>query len=280
MVRMLIDSFEAERILLAYNQQKRSVKVYLDLGFTDEDVKIQEDKIVIRDLEYEIEVIEKLAKKPAVFLLEETPRIIAFYDERYYKLEPIENTAPTLEIDGIRMHRTKHMTPQEDARRKVETVDVTANEDVLDICTGLGYTAIASYKKDARVTTIEKDPNVIEIARYNPYSRDLFTGVELGEIELILEDASITVKSFKSDTFDVILHDPPRFSHAGELYSEKFYRDLFRILRKNGRLLHYVGKPGSKYRGKDFVKGVQNRLMDVGFRTEKVLDGESILAYR
>ena len=275
---MLIDSFEAERILIAYEQQKGSVKVYLDLGFADEEVKIRKDKVIIRNLEYDIEVIEKLAKKPAAFLLEETPRIIAFYDQRYYKLEPIENTAPTLEIDGIRMHRTKHMTPIEDARRKVKTVGVSSDDDVLDICTGLGYTAIASYRENARVTTIEKDPNVIEIARYNPYSRDLFHGIKQEEIKLIMEDASIAVKSLEENSFDIILHDPPRFSHAGELYSEEFYRDLFRILRKYGHLLHYVVKPGSKYRGKDFVKGVQNRLMDVGFKTEKVLEGESILA--
>ena len=277
---MLIDSFEAERILIAYEQRKGSVKVYLDLGFIDEDVKLQKNKIIIGDFEYNIKVIERLAKKPAIFLLEEIPRIIAFYDERYYKLEPIENTAPTLEIDGIRMHRTKYMTPLEDALRKVETAGVGIDEEVLDICTGLGYTAITSYRKDSRVTTIEKDPNVIEIAKYNPYSRDLFLGVEQEEITLIVEDASVAVKSFEENSFDVILHDPPRFSHAGELYSEEFYRDLFRILRKNGRLLHYVGKPGSKYRGKDFVKGVQNRLIDVGFRTEKVLDGESILAFK
>jgi predicted methyltransferase len=280
MVRLLIDSFEAERILIAYDQRMGSVKTYLDLGFTEVVVKIRDNTIIIGDFEYDIKVIEKLAKKPAVFLVEEIPRIIAFYDERYYKLEPIENTAPTLEIDGIRMHRTKHMTPLEDAKRKVETVGVSLDDDVLDICTGLGYTAITSYRKSSRVTTIEKDPNVIEVAKYNPYSRDLFLGVEQDEIKLIMEDASIAVKSFKDDSFDVILHDPPRFSHAGELYSEVFYGDLYRILRKSGRLLHYVGKPGSKYRGKDFVKGVQNRLIDVGFRTEKVLDGESILAYK
>jgi predicted methyltransferase len=277
---VLIDSFEAERILIAYEQRKGSVKVYLDLGFRDEDVTIRKDKIVIGSLEYDIKVIERLAKKPAVFLLEEIPRIIAFYDEKYYKLEPIENTAPTLEIDGIRMHRTKHMTPLEDARRKVETVGVSSDEEILDICTGLGYTAITSYRKDSRVTTIEKDPNVIEIAKYNPYSQDLFSGIEQEEITLIMDDASRAVKSFERDAFDVILHDPPRFSHAGELYSEEFYKDLFRILRRDGRLLHYVGKPGSKYRGKDFVKGVQNRLTEVGFKTEKVLDGGSILAHK
>ncbi len=277
---MLIDSFEAERILIAYEQRKESVKAYLDLGFTEEEVKLRQGKIVINDFEYDIKVIEKLAKKPAVFLLDTIPKIIAFFDEKYYKLEPIENTAPTIEIDGIRMHRTKHMTPLEDARKKVETIAAISDEDVLDICTGLGYTAIASYRKDSRVTTIEKDHNVIEIAKYNPYSSDLFEGIEQGEIKLIIEDASSTVKSLKNESFDAILHDPPRFSHAGELYSGEFYIDLFRILRKKGRLLHYVGKPGSKYRGKDFAKGVQNRLTEVGFKTERVLDGESILAYK
>ncbi|MCG3220500.1 MAG: methyltransferase [Candidatus Heimdallarchaeota archaeon] len=277
---MLLDSFEAERILIAHDQRKGSVKAYLDLGFTEEEVKFRQDKIIISDFEYDIKVIEKLAKKPAVFLLDKKPKIIAFFDERYYKLEPIENTAPTIEIDGIRMHRTKHMTPLEDAQRKVETMRINANEDVLDICTGLGYTAIASYRRDSKVTTIEKDHNVIEIAKYNPYSKDLFQGIEQEEIKLILEDASKSVKTLKNESFDAILHDPPRFSHAGELYSEEFYGDLYRILRKSGRLLHYVGKPGAKYRGKDFIKGVQNRLMDVGFKTEKVLDGGSILAYK
>ena len=105
-------------------------------------------------------------------------------------------------------------------------------------------------------------------------------GINQKEIELILEDASIAVKSFNNESFDAILHDPPRFSFAGELYSEEFYSELFRILRRGGRLLHYIGSPGSKYRGKDFVKGVQRRLMEVGFRTKRTPDGESILAYK
>ena len=108
----------------------------------------------------------------------------------------------------------------------------------------------------------------------------VFKDLKQGEIKLIIEDASSAVKTLKDESFKAILHDPPRFSHAGELYSGEFYRDLFRILRKNGRLLHYVGKPGSKYRGKDFAKGVQNRLSESGFKTERILDGESILAHK
>jgi len=277
---MLIDSFEAKKILEAYHQGKESTLAFFDLRFTQQRVLFKKDKIIIGDFSFDLKTIHKIAKNPSVFLIDKKPKKIAFFDERYYKLEPIENTAPTIEIDGIRMHRTKHITPLEDARRKIFAVNVAANEKVLDICTGLGYTAIESFRMKALVTTIEKDHNVIEIARYNPYSTDLFAGIEDNKIDLILEDACVAVKQMADETFDVILHDPPRFALAGELYSQEIYVDLFRILKEGGRLLHYVGKPGSKYRGKDFISGIQRRLNEVGFKTKRTDDNESVLAYK
>jgi predicted methyltransferase len=280
MTGMLIDSFEARKILEAFDEGRDSMLAFFDLRFTQAEVRFRKGKIVIDDIYYDPEVIRKIAKNPAVFLVEDPPRIIAFFDESYYKLEPIENTAPTLEIDGIRMHRTKYQTPLEDARNKISLVSVSEGEDVLDICTGLGYTAIESYRKKARVITIEKDPNVIEIAEHNPYSRELFKGIEERKITLLNEDASEAIESFADESFNVILHDPPRFSLAGELYSGSFYRELYRVLREGGRMLHYVGKPGSRYRGKDFISGIEQRLTDCGFQTERTEDNESILAYK
>ncbi|MHA1690082.1 MAG: class I SAM-dependent methyltransferase [Candidatus Heimdallarchaeaceae archaeon] len=277
---MIIDSFEAERIINAHQKRKTSIKVKLDLGLTNQIVYLKEDNIKIGDFTYTLKTIKKLEKAQAAFLLEKKPRKIAFFDECFYKLEPIKGTVPTIEIDGIRMHRTKHMTPIEDAERKIEYVGVKSSDIVLDICTGLGYTAIQAKRKNATVTTIEKDPNVLEIAGFNPYSRELFDGIEQGEISLMNENATDSVKKFDNDSFSVILHDPPRFSFAGELYSEEFYGELYRILKPKGRLLHYVGNPGSKYRGKDLVKGVQNRLNSVGFHTKKTPDGESVLGYK
>jgi len=277
---MLIDTFEARRILEAFEEGRDSIVAFFDLRFTQEEVRFREGKIVIGEISYDPKVIRKIAKNPAVFLVEDPPRIIAFFDESYYKLEPIENTAPTLEIDGIRMHRTKYLTPLEDARNKIKLVAVAEGEDVLDICTGLGYTAIESYRKKARVITIEKDPNVLEIAEYNPYSRDLFKGIEERKITLLNEDASEAIKSFADNSFNIILHDPPRFSLAGELYSKSFYRELYRVLREGGRMLHYIGKPGARYRGKDFISGIEQRLTDVGFHTERTDDNENVLAYK
>lgn len=277
---MLIDSFEARKILEAFEEGQDSMLAFFDLRFTQEQIRFRGGKIIIRDIEYEPEVLRKISKNPAIFLVEDPPRIIAFYDECYYKLEPVENTAPTLEIDGIRMHRTKHLTPLEDARIKIKLVEVAEGEDVLDICTGLGYTAIEAYRKRARVITIEKDSNVIEIAEYNPYSRDLFKGIEERKITLLNEDASEAIKSFADNSYDVIIHDPPRFSLAGELYSKSFYRELYRVLRAGGRVLHYVGKPGSKYRGRDLISGIIIRLTENGFRTQRTEDNESVLAYK
>ncbi|MBY9000699.1 MAG: methyltransferase [Candidatus Heimdallarchaeota archaeon] len=277
---MIIDSFEAEKIIVAYQKKLTSVTINLDLGLVKQAVTIKGNEVKIKDFVYDIKTIKKIVKNQAAFKLEEKPRKIAFFDGAYYKLEPIRGTVPTIEIDGIRMHRTKHMTPLEDAERKILYVNINSSDTVLDICTGLGYTAIQAHLKKAKVTTIEKDPNVLEIAGFNPYSRQLFEGIEKGKITLINDNAADAVMNFESESFSVILHDPPRFSFAGELYAEEFYAELYRILKSGGRLLHYVGNPGSKYRGKDFVKGVQNRLNLVGFRTKKTPDGESVLGYR
>ena len=178
----------------------------------------------------------------------------------FYKLVP--TVPPTIEINGIRMHRTKGTTPLRDTLSKVNTVNPTEGETVLDTCMGLGYTAIETAGRGAYVITIERDPNVIELARINPWSRQLFTG---GRIQVIRGDALEVVKRFKDGSFDAVIHDPPRFSLAGQLYSLEFYGELFRVLRPGGRLFHYVGNPGGKYRKKDLQRGVMERLRRAGF---------------
>ena len=47
---------------------------------------------------------------------------------------------------------------------------------ILDICTGLGYTSIAAYRRGAQVTTIELDPMMTRMCQMNPHSRDLLGG--------------------------------------------------------------------------------------------------------
>ncbi|MGC8993675.1 MAG: methyltransferase [Candidatus Aenigmatarchaeota archaeon] len=190
---------------------------------------------------------------------------ISFFDEKtkkFYKLVKTE-TWPTLEISGIHMHRIKDVDPKTDTELKIKSLGKIYGK-ILDICTGLGYTAIlvARNKKVEKVITIEKDKNVIKIAKQNEFSKELF---ENPKIEIIIGDAFEEVKKFENESFNFIIHDPPRFSLAPELYSQEFYNQLFRVLKKGGKMFHYTGEPG-KLSGKNYLKGIVKRLLLAGFK--------------
>ena len=52
---------------------------------------------------------------------------------------------------------------------------------------------------------------------------------------------------------------------ACHLYSGEFYARLFRVLREGGKVFHYTGEPGSRYRRVDLRRGVMRRLRQAGF---------------
>jgi len=251
---------DARRLILS----KGRVKLNLDLRKTNRtfEILLKGGEFVFPDgTRVEMGVIERIARDDdTVYFVKSGVYKAAIACEGYYKLVP--TIPPTIEINGIRMHRTKETNPLQDTRDKVNAVKPGEGETVLDTCMGLGYTAIEASKRGAYVITIEKDPNVIELARINPWSRELFTG---GRIQVVQGDAFDVAKRFKDESFDVVIHDPPRFSLAGQLYSKEFYRELFRVLKPGGRLFHYVGNPGRKYRKKDLPRGVMERLRRVGF---------------
>ncbi|GIL46786.1 hypothetical protein Vafri_3676 [Volvox africanus] len=133
---------------------------------------------------------------------------------------------------------------------------------------GLGYSAIACARLGARrVVTLELDPCVLEVARQNPQSAELFDSG--GVIDIKLGPAQETVTTLPDEAFSAVLHDPPRFSHAGELYSQAFYDQIFRVLKCGGRFFHYTGNPGSR---SSIPKGVKERLIRSGFVNVKWID--------
>jgi predicted methyltransferase len=193
---------------------------------------------------------------------------LALFNVHYYKLVPT-NGAPTLEIDGIRMHRTKGTTPELDAFNKIDALNAHAGR-ILDTCTGLGYTALGVLSKGIEfVVTIENRPEVLRLASMNPWSKPLFTDFRINSI---LGDAYYVIESLPSSFFDYVIHDPPRLALAGQLYSFEFYSKLEKVLRRGGRMFHYTGEPGSKYRKLDIRKGVMNRLKEAGFTKLKYLN--------
>jgi uncharacterized protein len=161
---------------------------------------------------------------------------------------------------SVPMHRIKDTDPWRDTLAKVKTIAPLTGR-MLDTATGLGYTAILAAETATEVVTIELDPAGLEIARANPWSRELFARANIRQL---IGDAADIVPTLDAASFARIIHDPPQLSLAGHLYSEDFYRALRRVLARGGRLFHYIGDPNSPF-GSRTTSGVMRRLHNAGF---------------
>jgi len=268
----------ADAVLEARSRGKNLVEISLDLGRSFQKAEITGRGVRIGGIEIGWDLIELAAgRERDIYAIEEgglSPLCIA--SEHFYKLVLVKwMSPPTLEIDGIHMHRILDVTPDVDSEMKVELLGSLRCRRVLDICTGLGYTAIAALRRGAcSVTTIEKDVNVIELAKLNPWSWELASE----NVELIIGDAVELLEGYEGE-FDAAIHDPPRFPLAGELYSLEFYKRLARALRPGGRVVHYVGQPGV-HRGMRIWKGVLERMRMAGFEVDYDERSRCVYGYR
>ena len=201
---------------------------------------------------------------------------VSRYAGALIKLVPTEWDAPTFEIDGIKMLPTSKESPIDDARRKVALVQ-PAGKRVLDTCGGLGYFAACCLDAGvASIRSFEKNEDVLWLRTLNPWSPD--AEASEGRLQLAHADVSRAIETLPGAGFDAVLHDPPRFGIAGELYSQVFYEQLARVLVRGGRLFHYTGSPNKLTSGRNVPREVMKRLDKAGFRAELALDG--VLASR
>lgn len=189
-----------------------------------------------------------------------------YYDPksgRFFKLVFVkEGKPPTVEISGIKMHVTQNGDPEKDTHRKLRTLRPVSGT-ILDTCCGLGYSAIhlGRVKDVHMVVTVEKDPTMIAICKENPWSAELWHNPK---IHLIAADVSHLIATFPSGRFSAVVHDPPRFALAPELYEISFYREIWRVLRDGGKLYHYTGDPHRKG-GRGLPQRARSRLREAGF---------------
>ena len=203
---------------------------------------------------------------------------VARFSGSLIKLVPTEWGAPTFEIDGIKMLPTSKESPFEDARRKVALIE-PRGKVVLDTCGGLGYFAAGCLEADAtRIHSFEKNADVLWLRTLNPWSPDPAGAASGGRLQLEHADVSHAIMQIADASIDALLHDPPRFGIAGELYSQAFYDQLARVLRRGGRMFHYTGSPNKLTSGRDVPREVAKRLEKAGFKTQLALDG--VLAMR
>lgn len=262
---VVLSRFQAEELIHAHDRGIDQLYVSLDLGISESQVELTEAQVIFRDdvRLYWDQIHAIHADENSCFIVQDDDfeKIIAFSEafNRVYSLMPTRS-APTLLISGIPMHRIKGTDPHQDTLSKLRTVK-PVHGAVLDTATGLGYTAIEAARSADHVITIEVDPEVLEIARLNPWSISLF---EHPKIERCIGDSYELVDSFEEQSFDIVLHDPPTIALDGDLYGRAFYTQLHRILKEGGRLFHYIGNPESPS-GRSTTSGVIQRLQEVGF---------------
>jgi len=284
---IVLSYIQAELLLAARKKGDTSTTVSSDLGISATSVQLSPDYVFFPSGErigwHDIERIKKVDTN--CFLVEHRGeneesnirpiRVFSEATNRMCSLMPTKRT-PTMLIAGFTMHRIVDIDPMQDTLKKIATLTPITGQ-VLDTATGLGYTAIEAAKTASQVVTIELDPGAQEIARLNPWSRSLFDNPR---IQQVMGDAYEVVPTFEDESFSAIIHDPPVFSLAGELYSGVFYRELYRILKRGGKLFHYIGNLESKSSG-TVARGALRRLQESGFkRVVRRPEAFGVVAYK
>jgi len=221
--------------------------------------------------------IEPCAERTIYYWVGETFQPVARFTTSLVKLVPTEWGPPTFEIDGIKMLPTAQVSPYADAERKVGLIQ-PRGKVILDTCGGLGYFAAWCLQGEARqVLSYEKNPDVLWLRSLNPWSPQPSDQSDRG-LSLTLGDIAEQIAMLPNGSVEAILHDPPRFGIAGELYSQVFYDHLARVLKRKGKLFHYTGTPNKLTSGRDVPNEVSKRLRLAGFNTE--LNGDGVLAVK
>ena len=266
MKEIILSHFQARALLDARDKGLATAQISPDLGLSTMQVRLDEMGVLLMQGQaLNWEGLKSIADSPSsCYIIEnETAQAVQFYSEltdRLYSLYPTAG-APSMLVSGIPMHRIKDTDPHQDTLEKIRTIKPMVGQ-VLDTATGLGYTAIQAARTADQVTTIELDPTVLKVCRLNPWSEELFDNPKITQL---IGDSFDLVAEMEARRFTRVIHDPPAFSLAGDLYSGEFYRQLHRVMRNQSRLFHYIGDPESKS-GRSITAGVIRRLEQAGFR--------------
>lgn len=262
----VLSHFQLEPLWQARSAGADRAEVSLDLGQTRALVTVTETGVVLPNAATLTWSALEDVKEQTNICFSVTPDgltpIRAFSEEsqRTFQLMPTLH-APAMLMAGFTMHRFRDVSPAEGAALMVRALSPLRGR-LLDTTTGLGYAAIEAAKFAEAVVTVELDPTAREMARQNPWSQSLF---HHPRITMLLGDSARLIADFDAGSFSAVLHDPPAVNLAGELYSEAFYSEVWRVLGRGGRFFHYIGDPASASGGRT-TKGVVRRLQAAGFR--------------
>lgn len=129
---------------------------------------------------------------------------------------------------------------------------------VLDICFGLGYNTAAAIDKfkGVRMTVVGLESyqgiidEIVQLCADGEYpfqcefcmehvAREGGYADETVSVTLMMGDARDTIKTFAAGTFDVVFHDPFSPKKCPELWTEEFFNEVYRVMKRGGKLATY-----------------------------------------
>ncbi len=253
-MQAILSSKELRRMQEVINAGEKEIEASLDLGLTKINVKLYSQGFTIGKKKIEFPRLRERDNDAYLLVKNKLEKVQFFSPETnmLYKLIPT-SFRPILQCSGTSMHKKEFV-------ERVEADKLTGK--VLDAGTGLGYTTIAAAKTAEEVITIEKDKNVILMAKYNPYSQELFSGKN---IKRLMGNIVQKITAFPDGEFDFVIFDAGTPKSSDDFFSLKNYQQAERVLKRNGKLYHYLPKHHLQ-RGRDFGGEAIERMRRAGFK--------------
>ena len=156
---------------------------------------------------------------------------------------------------------------EEAYKKYVEPANLFRGAFVLDVCFGLGYNSYFALKEGANVVGIEKSLEVlgkiktVDLGGEYELIKKVVGGFENSRFKLYVGDVRDVVKKLKFG-FDAVLFDPFSPGKCPEMWSVEFFKDIYKLMKKNARLTTY-----------SCASMVRKNLREVGF---EVFDGPKV----
>jgi len=249
-----------------------TVVISLDLGLTTITLSIDHGLVIAPDgTEFAMPSLKRDEKTCFLYQDGEFKRIRFTGDETGQVYELAETAGrPMLKVSATPFHKWDFIKRiEEDAARGL------IKGTVLDVGTGLGYTAIAAAKTAKRVITVEHDPHIIQLQTINPWSHPLVAE----NIEQIDGDVCDYIETVEPGSFDTIILDGGTPRSSGYFFSQRNYDGMRQALKRGGTLYHYLPDHGVQH-GRDFPGEVISRIKKAGFLDIKRFKEENFIVAR
>ncbi|MCK5107316.1 MAG: hypothetical protein KAQ83_01190 [Nanoarchaeota archaeon] len=154
---------------------------------------------------------------------------------------------------------------EESEKKYIVPCKVKEGDLILDVGFGLGFNVAAALEKKAKVISLEKDETLFKEIQeldlpLDSYQlvKDVANGLEDERLKILVGDARDTIKTI-NEKFDAVFHDPFSPPTNPELWTEEFFLEVKKRMKKGAILATY-----------SYARVTRDNLKKAGF---KVIDG-------